>query len=63
MLIAHEDAFYATRLLRDRRMELVQRADLVRGRVRKARDGLACVDAFARRVEGRVMFGRSKSGV
>ena len=60
VLIAHENcAFYATRLeLRERRMELVQRADLVRAAAYVVRvTGLARVDAFfARRVEDRVMF-------
>lgn len=60
VLIAHEGcAFYATRLeLRDRRLELVQQADLVRAAAFVARvTGLAQIDAyFARRMEDRVVF-------
>ncbi|GMU81157.1 MAG: hypothetical protein IT450_05335 [Phycisphaerales bacterium] len=60
VLIAHEGcAFYATRLgLTDRRLELVQRADLVRATAFVARvTELKQIDAFfARRVEDRVVF-------
>ncbi len=60
ILIAHEGcAFYVTRLgLHDRRLELVQRADLVRATAFVARvTELKNIDAFfARRVEDRVVF-------
>ena len=62
VLIAHEGcAFYATRLeLKDRRLELVQRADLVRAAAFVRR--VTCIDAveayFARLAEGRVRFER-----
>lgn len=60
VLIAHEGcAFYATRLeLRDRRLELVQQADLVRAAAFVGRvTGIAQIDAFfARRAEDRVVF-------
>jgi hypothetical protein len=62
VLIAHENcAFYSTRLeLNERRMELVQRADLVRAAAAVHRvTGLDAVEAyFARHVEGRVRFER-----
>lgn len=60
VLIAHEGcAFYATRLaLKDRRMELVQKADLVRAAAFVQRvTGLGAIEAhFARLIEGRVRF-------
>lgn len=60
VLIAHEGcAFYASRLqLADRRMELVQRADLVRAAAFIARvSELKQIDAyFARLVEGKIEF-------
>lgn len=60
VLIAHQGcAFYAARLqLAERRMELVQRADLVRAAAFVARvTSLKQIDAyFARIVEGRVQF-------
>lgn len=60
VLIAHEGcAFYNTRLeLESRRMELVQRADLVRAAAFVLRvTGVSVVDAyFARLVEGAVRF-------
>ncbi|MBI5865396.1 MAG: hypothetical protein HZB38_12990, partial [Planctomycetes bacterium] len=60
VLIAHEGcAFYASRLqLTDRRMELVQRADLVRATAFVARvTNVSRIDAyFARIVEGRIQF-------
>jgi len=60
VLIAHQAcAFYATRLqLKEPRMELVQRADLVRAAAFVHRvTGLASIEAhFARVVEGRVHF-------
>jgi hypothetical protein len=60
VLIAHEAcAFYATRLeLADRRLELVQRADLVRAAAVVHRvTGVAGIEAyFARLAEGRVRF-------
>ncbi len=60
VLIAHEGcAFYGARLeLKDRRMELVQKADLVRASAFVHRvTGLAAVEAFyARLHEGRVRF-------
>ncbi len=62
VLIAHQGcAFYATRLdLKEPRLELVQRADLVRaaGFVQRV-TGLDAIDAyFARLVDGRVRFER-----
>lgn len=62
VLVAHEGcAFYAARLdLKERRLELVQRADLVRAAavVRRV-TGIDAVEAyFARLVEGRVRFER-----
>lgn len=60
VLIAHQGcAFYATRLgLKEPRLELVQRADLVRAAAFVHRvTGLDAIDAyFARLVEGRVCF-------
>jgi hypothetical protein len=60
VLIAHEAcAFYATRLhLTDRRMELVQRADLVRAAAFVYRvSEIKKIDAyFARHVEGKIAF-------
>ncbi len=60
VLIAHQGcAFYATRLdLREPRLELVQRADLVRATAFVHRvTGLEAIEAyFARLVEGRVRF-------
>jgi len=60
VLIAHEGcAFYSARLeLRERRMELVQRADLVRAAAFVQRvTGLGAVEAyFARLTEDRVAF-------
>lgn len=60
VLIAHEGcAFYATRLeLMDRRLELVQRADLVRAAAFVHRvTAIESIEAyFARLVEGRVLF-------
>lgn len=60
VLIAHEGcAFYTNRLeLRDRRLELVQRADLVRAAAFIQRvTGIEAVHAFfARIVEGRIRF-------
>ncbi|MGQ0628924.1 MAG: carbonic anhydrase [Phycisphaerales bacterium] len=60
VLIAHTScAFYATRLqLKEPRLELVQRADLVRAAAFVHRvTGLNNIDAFfARLVEGRVQF-------
>jgi len=60
VLIAHQScAFYATRLaLKDRRLELVQRADLVRSAAVVARvTGLKAIEAyFARLNDGRVVF-------
>ncbi|GMV27223.1 MAG: hypothetical protein AMXMBFR58_32540 [Phycisphaerae bacterium] len=60
VLIAHEGcAFYGTRLeLKDRRLELVQRADLVRASAFVHRvTGIDRLDAFfARLVEGKVQF-------
>lgn len=62
VLIAHDGcAFYATRLgLSDRRLELVQRADLVRAAASVHRvTGIAQVEAyFARLTAGRVLFER-----
>lgn len=62
VLIAHQGcAFYATRLeLKEPRLELVQRADLVRAAAFVNRvTGLSAIDAyFARLVEGRVRFER-----
>ncbi|MCC7292869.1 MAG: hypothetical protein IT449_12480 [Phycisphaerales bacterium] len=62
VLIAHQGcAFYATRLeLKEPRLELVQRADLVRAAAFVHRvTGLDAIDAyFARIVEGRVRFER-----
>lgn len=62
VLIAHQGcAFYATRLeLKEPRLELVQRADLVRAAAFVHRvTGLGAIDAyFARLVEGRVRFER-----
>ncbi len=62
VLIAHQGcAFYATRLeLKEPRLELVQRADLVRAAAFVHRvTGLDAIDAyFARLVEGRVRFER-----
>ncbi|NUQ67974.1 MAG: hypothetical protein HUU18_06810 [Phycisphaerales bacterium] len=62
VLIAHEGcAFYSTRLaLADRRMELVQRADLVRSAAFVQRvSGVASIDAyFARICEHAVRFER-----
>lgn len=60
VLIAHQDcAFYASRLdLEDRRLELVQRADLVRAAAFAHRvTGINHIDAyFARLAEGRMRF-------
>ncbi|MGD9688137.1 MAG: carbonic anhydrase [Phycisphaerales bacterium] len=60
VLIAHQGcAFYSTRLdLREPRLELVQRADLVRAAAYVHRvTGLESVDAyFARLIDGRVSF-------
>jgi len=60
VLIAHQScAFYATRLdLKEPRLELVQRADLVRAAAFVHRvTGVAAIEAyFARLVEGRVQF-------
>lgn len=60
VLIAHQScAFYGTRLaLKDRRLELVQRADLVRSAAVVARvTGLKAIEAyFARLNDGRVVF-------
>ena len=60
VLIAHEGcAFYSTRLqLAERRMELVQRADLVRAAAFVARvSEIKKIDAyFARHVEGKIEF-------
>lgn len=60
VLIAHQGcAFYATRLeLKEPRLELVQRADLVRAAAFVHRvTGLDAIDAyFARLTEGRVRF-------
>jgi hypothetical protein len=60
VLIAHEGcAFYASRLeLKDRRLELVQRADLVRAAAFVARvTSLSQVEAyFARHVDDRIVF-------
>ena len=62
VLIAHEGcAFYAARLkLEGRRMELVQRADLVRAAAYAARvTGLSEIDAyFARNTDGTLVFER-----
>ena len=62
VLIAHDNcAFYVERLdLRDRRLELVQRADLVRAAAYVRRvTGLDTISAyFARRAEDRVRFER-----
>jgi hypothetical protein len=62
VLIAHEGcAFYSARLdLKDRRMELVQRADLVRAAAFVHRvTGLERVEAyFARHADDRVLFER-----
>jgi len=62
VLIAHQGcAFYATRLaLGEPRLELVQRADLVRSAAFVNRvTGLAAIEAyFARLVDGRVCFER-----
>ncbi len=62
VLIAHQGcAFYAARLeLKEPRLELVQRADLVRAAAFAHRvTGLNAIDAyFARLVEGRVQFER-----
>ncbi|NOT01756.1 MAG: hypothetical protein HOP29_14130 [Phycisphaerales bacterium] len=62
VLIAHQGcAFYATRLeLKEPRLELVQRADLVRAAAFVHRvTGLDAIDAyFAKLVEGRVRFER-----
>ena len=62
VLIAHQGcAFYATRLeLTEPRLELVQKADLVRAAAYVHRvTGLDAIDAyFARLVEGRVRFER-----
>ncbi len=62
VLIAHEScAFYAERLgLRDRRLELVQRADLVRAAavVRRVTEIDAVEGYFARLVQGRMRFER-----
>lgn len=60
VLIAHQGcAFYATRLeLKEPRLQLVQRADLVRAAAFVHRvTGLDAIDAyFARLIEGRVRF-------
>lgn len=60
VLIAHQGcAFYSTRLdLKEPRLELVQRADLVRAAVYVARvTGLDAIDAyFARLVDGKINF-------
>ena len=60
VLIAHQGcAFYASRLeLNEPRLELMQRADLVRAAASVHRvTGLSAIDAyFARLVEGRVRF-------
>jgi hypothetical protein len=60
VLIAHQGcAFYGTRLdLKEPRLELVQRADLVRAAAFVHRvTGLDAIEAhFARMVDGRVMF-------
>ncbi len=60
VLIAHENcAFYASRLqLKDRKLELVQRADLVRAAamVRRVTGIERAEGYFARRAEGRVLF-------
>jgi hypothetical protein len=60
VLIAHEGcAFYGTRLdLRDRRMELVQRADLVRAAAYVHRvTGVSAIEAYFARIEAeRVRF-------
>ena len=60
VLIAHENcAFYSSRLeLKDRRLELVQRADLVRAAAYVHRvTSIETVDAFfARMVDGRIRF-------
>ncbi|MFO0858444.1 MAG: carbonic anhydrase [Phycisphaerales bacterium] len=60
VLIAHDScAFYTTRLeLADRRLELVQRADLVRAAAVVARvTGLSAIEAyFARLGDGKVRF-------
>ena len=62
VLISHQGcAFYATRLeLKEPRLELVQRADLVRAAAFVHRvTGLEAIDAhFARLVDGRVRFER-----
>lgn len=62
VLIAHQGcAFYATRLeLKEPRLELVQRADLVRAAAYVQRvTGLDAIEAyFARHAEGRVRFER-----
>lgn len=62
VLIAHEGcAFYSTRLaLKDRRLELVQRADLVRAAAFVHRvTAIEAIEAyFAQLVEGRVLFER-----
>lgn len=60
VLIAHQNcAFYGTRLeLKDRRLELVQRADLVRAAAFVARvTSIGKIEAFfARHVEDRIVF-------
>lgn len=60
VLIAHQAcAFYGTRLeLKDRRLELVQRADLVRASAFVARvTGIGQIEAFfARHVEDKIVF-------
>jgi hypothetical protein len=60
VLIAHEGcAFYATRLeLKEPRLELVQRADLVRAAAFVHRiTGLDAIEAFyARLTDGRIVF-------
>jgi hypothetical protein len=60
VLVAHEAcAFYGTRLeLRERRLELVQRADLVRAAAFVARvTGIERIEAyFARHVDDRIVF-------
>ncbi len=62
VLIAHEScAFYSTRLeLKDRRLELVQRADLVRAAAYVHRvTSIESVEAYFARIEqGRVLFER-----
>ncbi len=62
VLVAHQDcAFYAARLgLKERRLELVQRADLVRAAavVRRVTSIDAVEGYFARMREGRVRFER-----